>query len=137
MSAMLNGLTLSQARARIERARPAARGARQRGGGDGRTRPGGVEEDGDRRPVLIVRGQARLIDATAAEDLDRSASCSTSWGQGGNRLGCSTARAKASDAHFIGSENSSSLSGSSLIAKPVRALDGRVVGVVAVIGPTR
>ena len=39
---------------------------------------------------------------------------------------------------FIGSENKLfALSGSSVIAKPVRALDGRVVGVVGVIGPTR
>ncbi|WP_204336609.1 hypothetical protein, partial [Proteus mirabilis] len=28
-------------------------------------------EDGGRRPVLIVRGQARLIDTAATEDLDK------------------------------------------------------------------
>lgn len=39
---------------------------------------------------------------------------------------------------FIGSENKLfALTGSSVIAKPVRALDGRVVGVVGVIGPVR
>ena len=39
---------------------------------------------------------------------------------------------------FIGSENKLfALSGSSVIAQPVRAMDGRVVGVVGVIGPTR
>jgi heat-inducible transcriptional repressor len=39
---------------------------------------------------------------------------------------------------FIGSENKLfSLSGSSVIAAPYRGGDGRVVGVVGVIGPTR
>ncbi|MGN6121481.1 MAG: heat-inducible transcriptional repressor HrcA, partial [Sphingomonas oligoaromativorans] len=39
---------------------------------------------------------------------------------------------------FIGSENKLfSLSGSSIIAAPYRAREGRVVGVVGVIGPTR
>src|SRR3546814_734567 len=39
---------------------------------------------------------------------------------------------------FIGSENKLfSLSGSSVIAAPYRGSDGRVVGVVGVIGPTR
>src|SRR3546814_16582330 len=39
---------------------------------------------------------------------------------------------------FIGSENKLfSLSGSSVIAAPYRSGDGRVVGVVGVIGPTR
>ena len=39
---------------------------------------------------------------------------------------------------FIGSENKLfSLSGSSVIAAPYRGADGRVVGVVGVIGPTR
>ena len=39
---------------------------------------------------------------------------------------------------FIGAENKLfALSGSSVIAKPFRGHDGRVVGVVGVIGPTR
>ena len=39
---------------------------------------------------------------------------------------------------FIGAENKLfALSGSSVIAKPFRGSDGRVVGVVGVIGPTR
>ena len=49
-------------------------------------------------------------------------------------------RARAGDATriFIGAENKLfALSGSSVIAKPFRGSDGRVVGVVGVIGPTR
>ncbi len=48
--------------------------------------------------------------------------------------------ARAGDATriFIGAENKLfALSGSSVIAKPFRGSDGRVVGVVGVIGPTR
>ena len=48
--------------------------------------------------------------------------------------------ARAGDATriFIGAENKLfALSGSSVIAKPFHASDGRVVGVVGVIGPTR
>ena len=49
-------------------------------------------------------------------------------------------RAREGDATriFIGAENNLfALSGSSVIAKPFRGSDGRVVGVVGVIGPTR
>ncbi|MCE3590500.1 hypothetical protein LXJ59_28340, partial [Escherichia coli] len=48
--------------------------------------------------------------------------------------------ARAGDATriFIGAENKLfALSGSSVIARPVRGPGGRVVGVVGVIGPTR
>ncbi|WP_440207469.1 hypothetical protein, partial [Campylobacter coli] len=66
MSAMLGGLTLSEARARIEREM-----ADERAALDGAARTlveRGLaiwSEDADRRPVLIVRGQARLIDDAA------------------------------------------------------------------------
>ena len=49
-----------------------------------------------------------------------------------------SAREGAATRIFIGSENKLfSLSGSSVIAAPYRGSDGRVVGVVGVIGPTR
>lgn len=48
------------------------------------------------------------------------------------------AREGASMKIFIGSENALfALSGSSVIAAPYRGHDGKVVGVVGVIGPTR
>ena len=53
-------------------------------------------------------------------------------------LALESARAGAGMKIFIGSENKLfALSGSSVIAAPYRGGDGKVVGVVGVIGPTR
>lgn len=96
-------------------------------------------EDGGRRPVLIVRGQANLIDPTAAADLDRVRGLLDEL-EGKEEIArlLDSAREGAAARIFIGSENKLfALSGSSVIAQPVRALDGQVVGVVGVIGPTR
>ncbi len=96
-------------------------------------------EDGNRRPVLIVRGQANLIDPTAAADLDRVRGLLDEL-EGKEEIArlLDSARDGAAARIFIGSENKLfALSGSSVIAQPVRALDGQVVGVVGVIGPTR
>jgi heat-inducible transcriptional repressor len=96
-------------------------------------------EDGDRRPVLIVRGQSHLIDAAAAADLDRVRQLlgELEEAQEIARLLDSAADGAATKI-FIGSENKLfALSGSSVIASPYRGPDGRVVGVVGVIGPTR
>jgi heat-inducible transcriptional repressor len=96
-------------------------------------------EDSGHRPVLIVRGQARLIDAAATEDLDRVRQLLDEL-EGKEEIArlLDSAREGEATRIFIGSENKLfALSGSSVIAKPVRALDGRVVGVVGVIGPTR
>lgn len=96
-------------------------------------------EDAARRPVLIVRGQANLLDETAMTDLERV------------RLLFDDLESKQSVADlldaarhaeatriFIGAENRLfALSGSSVIASPYRDGEGRVVGVVGVIGPTR
>ncbi len=140
MSAMLGGLTLFQARARIERELVAERAAL-----DGAARAlieRGLaiwSEDADRRPVLIVRGQARLIDDTAAADLERVRDLLDDL-EGKQEIARLLDNASAGDATriFIGAENKLfSLSGSSVIAKPFRGTDGRVVGVVGVIGPTR
>ena len=73
MTATLAGLTLAEARARM-RARDRATG---RAALDGAARDlveRGLavwSEDGARRPVLIVRGQGRLIDEAAPADLER------------------------------------------------------------------
>lgn len=140
LTATLGGLTLGQARARIEREireeraslDSAARALVERG-------LAVWSEDGGQRPVLIVRGQAHLIDTSAAEDLDRVRQLLDEL-EGKEEIARLLDSAGDGEATriFIGSENKLfALSGSSVIAKPVRALDGRVVGVVGVIGPTR
>jgi heat-inducible transcriptional repressor len=91
------------------------------------------------RPVLIVRGQANLIDAHAAADLERVRQLLEEL-EGKSEIArlLDSARAGAATKIFIGSENKLfSLSGSSVIAAPYRGPGGRVVGVVGVIGPTR
>jgi heat-inducible transcriptional repressor len=140
MSATLSGLTLGEARARIERDLNAQRAALDTAAAALAERGLAVwSEDGDRRPVLIVRGQARLLETGAAEDLDRVRQLLDELEHREEiaRL-LDSAREGEATRIFIGSENKLfALSGSSVIAKPVRALDGRVVGVVGVIGPTR
>src|SRR3546814_11218640 len=72
MSAMLSGLTLAEARARIGRQIDAERAALDDAARALIEQGLAVwSEDGDRRPVLIVRGQARVIDDAAAADLAR------------------------------------------------------------------
>ncbi|MBO9670147.1 MAG: heat-inducible transcriptional repressor HrcA [Sphingobium sp.] len=91
------------------------------------------------RPVLIVRGQANLIDAQAAGDLERVRQLLEEL-EGKSEIArlLDSARTGAATRIFIGSENKLfSLSGSSVIAAPYRGPGGQVVGVVGVIGPTR
>jgi len=95
--------------------------------------------DPEDRPVLIVRGQANLIDEMAAADLERVRQLLEEL-EGKSEIArlLDSARAGAATKIFIGSENKLfSLSGSSVIAAPYRGPGGRVVGVVGVIGPTR
>ena len=96
-------------------------------------------QDHARRPVLIVRGQANLIDPSAAEDLERVRRLLDELE---DRQEIARILDGARDAPgcriFIGSENRMfALSGSSVIAAPYRGSQGEVVGVVGVIGPTR
>ncbi len=91
------------------------------------------------RPVLIVRGQANLLDETALTDLERVRLLLDDLE---NKQSIAELLDSARDAEatriFIGAENRLfALSGSSVIASPYRDRDGRVVGVVGVIGPTR
>jgi heat-inducible transcriptional repressor len=95
--------------------------------------------DHQRRPVLIVRGQANLIDEHAAADLERVRRLLDELE---DRQEIARLLESARDAPgcriFIGSENRMfALSGSSVIAAPYRGSHGEVVGVVGVIGPTR
>ncbi|SEM47853.1 heat-inducible transcription repressor HrcA [Sphingomonas gellani] len=140
LSATVSGLTLSDARHRLERELSDSRAAL-----DGAARAlveRGLavwSEDGERRPVLIVRGQGRLIDAAATADLERVRSLLDDL-EGKQEIASLLDSARAGDATriFIGAENKLfALSGSSVIARPFRGVDGRVVGVVGVIGPTR
>jgi heat-inducible transcriptional repressor len=96
-------------------------------------------EDAARRPVLIVRGQANLLDAGALQDIERVRSLIDDLE---NKQSVAELLDTARDAEatriFIGSENRLfALSGSSVIASPYRDREGRVVGVLGVIGPTR
>ena len=96
-------------------------------------------QDHSRRPVLIVRGHANLIDEGAAADLDRVRRLLDELEEAQEiaRL-LESARDAPGCRIFIGSENRMfSLSGSSVIAAPYRGSQGEVVGVVGVIGPTR
>ena len=96
-------------------------------------------QDHVRRPVLIVRGQANLIDATAAEDLDRVRRLLDELEEAQEIARVLEGARDAPGCRiFIGSENRMfALSGSSVIAAPYRGSQGEVVGVVGVIGPTR
>ena len=140
MSATLAGLTLAEARARLDRQLAADRVALDKAAATLIERGIAVwSEDGDRRPVLIVRGQGRLIDAAAAEDLERIRDLLDDL-DGKQEVAALLDSARTADSTriFIGAENKLfALSGSSVIARPFRGLDGRVVGVVGVIGPTR
>ncbi|MDE1466720.1 heat-inducible transcriptional repressor HrcA [Aurantiacibacter sp. D1-12] len=96
-------------------------------------------EDSAKRPVLIVRGQANLLDEAALGDIERVRSLIDDLE---NKQSVAelldSAREAGSARIFIGSENRLfSLSGSSVIASPYRDRDGKVVGVLGVIGPTR
>jgi len=95
--------------------------------------------DAAQRPVLVVRGQANLLDEAAIHDIERVRQLL-------DELESVEAIAHVLDAAreakatriFIGRENRlMSLSGSTVIATPWRDGEGRVVGVVGVIGPTR
>ncbi len=140
ISARLAGLTLREAQERLaselqaDRAAldDAARGLVERG-------LASWSSDATDRPVLIVRGQANLIDEHASADLERVRQLLEDL-EGKREISrlMESAMAAAATKIFIGSENKLfSLSGSSVIAAPYRNGEGRVVGVVGVIGPTR
>jgi heat-inducible transcriptional repressor len=140
VSARLSGLTLTDAQARLAQEIHAGRAALDRAAqqlvGQGLAV---WSEDGARRPVLIVRGQANLIDPAAAADLERIRQLLGEL-EGKEDIARLLGRARegAGMKIFIGSESELfALSGSSVIAAPYRSGDGKVVGVVGVIGPTR
>jgi heat-inducible transcriptional repressor len=141
LNSRIRGKTLGEARTDLERALVAARaeldelakhvvaeGLASWSGGD----------TADRR--LIVRGHAKLLeDLKAMEDLER---VRVLFDDFETKRGVIDLLGKAEQAEglriFIGSESKLfSLSGSSTIIAPYRDGEGRVVGVLGVIGPTR
>ena len=92
------------------------------------------------RDQLIVRGQANLLgDVRAAEDIERIRTLFADLETKTDVIEL-LHRAETGDGVkiFIGSESKLfSLSGSSMIAAPLRGGDHRIAGVLGVIGPTR
>ena len=140
VSARLAGLTLSEAEARLRKEIGDRREAIDRAAGE--LVAAGLAQwrsDAAQRPVLIVRGQANLLDEAAAADLERVRQLLDEL-EDRQEIARLLESAREADGCriFIGSENRMfALSGSSVIAAPYRDGDERVVGVVGVIGPTR
>ena len=140
LTAKAAGRTLAEAALLIEREIASGRSALDEASRDLVARGIAIwTEDASNRPVLIVRGQANLLDETALADIDRVRSLLDELE---NKQSVSTLLESAREADamriFIGSENRLfSLSGSSVIAAPYRDAAGKVVGVLGVIGPTR
>jgi len=140
ITARLGGLTLAEAQVRLEDEIVAGRSALDEAAQDLVGRGLAIwSQDGARRPVMIVRGAANLIDPAAAADLERVRHLLDEI-EGKEEIArlLDSARGARAMKIFIGSENKLfALSGSSVIAAPYHGQDGRVVGVVGVIGPTR
>lgn len=140
VSARLAGLTLTEAETRLRAEIAQRREAIDVAAAELVARGlAGWSEDHAQRPVLIVRGQANLIDEAAAADLERVRRLLDELEDRQEivRL-LEGAREGQGCRIFIGSENRMfALSGSSVIAAPYRGSEGQVVGVVGVIGPTR
>jgi heat-inducible transcriptional repressor len=140
VSSRLSGLTLQEARQRLGSEISDGKAALDQAAQELIDRGLAIwSEDGAQRPVLIVRGQANLIDQAATADLERVRQLLDEL-EGKEEIVrlLDSARAGQGMKIFIGSENKLfALSGSSVIAAPYRGADGKVVGVVGVIGPTR
>ena len=140
MTARLGGMTLTEAAAMIGREIANERAALDQSAQQLITT--GLAQwatDAAQRPVLIVRGAANLIDEVAAHNLDRVRQLLDEI-EGKEEIArlLDSAREGEATKVFIGAENKLfALSGSSVIAAPYHGRDGRVVGVVGVIGPTR
>lgn len=140
VSARLSGLTLGEAveriRAEVGEAKQAIDAAAAELVASGLA---AWSVDLDQRPLLIVRGQANLIDEAASADLDRVRRMLEEL-EDRQEIARVLEEARAAEGCriYIGSEHRMfALSGSSVIAAPWRGSEGQVVGVVGVIGPTR
>jgi heat-inducible transcriptional repressor len=141
LNARIRGRTLSEVTTEIESERRRARGELDaiaaRLVDAGLASWAGVSEARDQ---LIVRGQANLLDdVRATEDIERIRTLFADLETKTDVIEL-LHRAENGDGVkiFIGSENKLfSLSGSSMIAAPLRGGDHRIAGVLGVIGPTR
>ncbi len=140
LSARIRGRTLAEVTAEIEAARRDAR--KELDDIAARLVEAGLVSwsgagSGDQ---LIIRGQANLLgDVHASEDLERIRTLFADLETKTDVIEL-LHRAESGDGVkiFIGSENKLfSLSGSSMIAAPLRDSDHRIAGVLGVIGPTR
>jgi heat-inducible transcriptional repressor len=139
ISEQLAGLTLREAEERLRQEIGRGRAALDAAAAELIGRGLAMWSQDGTRPVLIVRGQANLIDTATVADLERVRQLIDEI-EGKEEIArlLDSARSGAAMKIFIGSENKLfSLSGSSVIAAPYHGADGRVVGVVGVIGPTR
>ena len=140
ISARMHGKTLNEALVALERDIAAERNALDTVSRDLIERGLAVwSSDTAQRPVLIVRGQANLLDDAALQDIERVRLLLDDLE---NKQSVAELLESAREANatriFIGSENRLfALSGSSVIASPYRDGEGKVVGVLGVIGPTR
>lgn len=136
----LAGLTLADAVVQMEREISDGRNALDQASADLVRRGLATwSRDIEARPVLIVRGQANLLDDRASLDLERVRMLLEQLESKEEiaRL-IDSARSAQATKIFIGSENKLfALSGSSIIAAPYSDRDGKIVGVVGVIGSTR
>jgi heat-inducible transcriptional repressor len=141
LNAHIRGLTMGEARARIEQQLQSSRAEL-----DELTKrviqTGLAEWSGslDDRKSLIVRGQANLLkDLNAQEDLERIRHLFDDLERKRDLVQLLGLSESADGVRiFIGSENKLfSLSGSSLIVAPFHDERRKVVGVLGVIGPTR
>ena len=137
----IRGLTLGEAKARIEKELTTAKAELD-------TLTKKVIEAGlatwsgadDERKSLLIRGQANLLkDLTALDDLERIRQLFDDLEAKRELIQLLGVAEKGDGVHiFIGAENKLfSLSGSSLIVAPFRDSERKVVGVLGVIGPTR
>jgi len=140
ISAHLGGRTLAQAAKSMRAEIASGRSALDAASSDLVERGLAIwAEDVEHRPVLIVRGQANLLDDAALGDIERVRMLLDDLENKRSVADLLDLARKAEATRiFIGSENRLfALSGSSVIASPYRDGDGRVIGVVGVIGPTR
>ena len=141
INARIGGLTLAEARARIEAEIEARRA--QLDELTARVVTDGLaiwSGDGDDRQSLIVCGRAHLLeDVRAMEDLERIRLLFEDLDAKKDLIQLLGLAERAEGVRiFIGSENKLfSLSGSALIVSPFEDSEQKIVGVLGVIGPTR
>jgi heat-inducible transcriptional repressor len=140
LAARLQGRTLGEARTEMRTEMDLARreldSVAARLVEDGLAAWGGGAEDAR---ALIVRGQANLIDAAAAEDLERIRRLFEDLEQKEQLIGLLDGVKEAEGVRiFIGAETRLfSLSGSAVIAAPYMSGRQKVLGAIGVIGPAR